>query len=246
MSTEGSSSDRIAADLRDRIDEALATRNRAAAVEETLFAVRERGLDIDAVYTRVLGPLLADTGSAWQRGTERVWEEHYASATVRTIVEALYLDVVKESQRRPRLGQVVVLACPPGELHDLGMRMLSDRMQLAGWDAHFLGADTPVDEIAAAATSLGADLIALSAATHYNRLLLREVIDGLKALLPAVRIGVGGPAFEADPTWPSDEILTECNLGLVHHGDPILRGLSRCSRCASPGGSCGPRRCSRC
>jgi methanogenic corrinoid protein MtbC1 len=224
MATEGSPSDRIAADLRDRIDQALAARDRTAAVEEAFFAVRERGLDIDSLYTRVLGPLLADTGTAWQRGAERVWEEHFASATVRTIVEGLYPDVMRESARRPRRDQTVVLACPPGEQHDLGLRMLSDRMQLAGWDAHFLGADTPVEEIAAAAEALDADLIALSAATHYNRMLLREVVDKLKALVPSTRIGVGGPAFEADPSWPSDEILTECNLGLVHDGDSGCEG----------------------
>jgi len=210
----------LTGEIRSRIDDALARRDRAGAVDVALYAIRERGLDIDALYTKVLAPLLVSTGSAWQEGNERVWEEHFASATVRTIVEALYPEVMKESSRRPRHGRVVVLACPPGEQHDLGLRMLTDRMQLAGWNAYFLGADTPVAEIAAAANSLGADLVALTAATHYNRLLLREVIDQLKAESPGVRIGVGGPAFATDPEWPSDEILTECNLGLVSPDDP--------------------------
>jgi methanogenic corrinoid protein MtbC1 len=222
MTSESASSHYdLAGEIRARIDDALARRDRAAAVEVALYAVRERGLDVDTLYTRVLAPLLVATGSAWQEGSERVWEEHFASATVRTIVEALYPEVMKESSRRARLGKVVVLACPPGELHDLGLRMLTDRLQLAGWNAYFLGADTPVDEIAAAANALGADLVALTAATHYNRLLLRDVIDRLKAEAPGARIGIGGPAFaSSEPDWPSDEILTECNLGLVSGDDP--------------------------
>jgi len=220
MDFDPSPSERVASELRAHLDDALSRRDRASAVELTLYAVHERGLDIETLYARVLGPLLEDTGASWQQGAERVWEEHFASATVRTIVEGLYSDVMKEAARRPRLGSVVVLACPPGELHDLGLRMLTDRMQLAGWDAYFLGADTPVEEIAAAAIELRADLIALTAATHYNRLLLREVVDRLKREAPAARVGVGGPAFSADPDWTSDEILTECNLGLVSADDP--------------------------
>ena len=113
-----------------------------------------------------------------------VWEEHFATAMVRTIVESLFLDVREKAAAGPRLGKVAVLACPPGEYHDLGLRMLTDRMQLHGWDAYFLGADTPVDEIVSAAQTFKADLVALSAATHYNRLLLREVVDGAQATAP--------------------------------------------------------------
>jgi methanogenic corrinoid protein MtbC1 len=92
--------------------------------------------------------------------------------------------------------------------------MLTDRLNLHGWDAYFLGADTPVDQIVSAARSLDADLVALSAATHYNRMLLRDVIEQLKTALPGVRIGVGGPAFATDRSWPADELLSEAELGL--------------------------------
>jgi methanogenic corrinoid protein MtbC1 len=91
--------------------------------------------------------------------------------------------------------------------------MLADRLVLHGWDAHFLGADTPVEEIAAAARELRADVVALSAATHYNRMLLRDVLARLHRELPDVRVGVGGPAFANDPELAA-EVLTEADLGL--------------------------------
>ncbi len=203
-----------AASLRNVLDERLVARDREGGVRAAVEAVRLGNVDPDELYTSVLSPLLADTGSAWQQGSTMVWEEHFATAMVRTIVEALYLDIRERASEVPRLGSVAVLACPPGEYHDLGLRMLADRMQLHGWDAYFLGADTPVSEIVSAARSLKADLVALSAATHYNRLLLRDVVDDLKRELPGVRIGVGGPAFALDRSWPADELLNETELGL--------------------------------
>lgn len=206
-----------AASLRSKIDEHLAKRDRAGAVRAAVDAVRSGDLGVEELYTQVLSVLLMDTGASWQQGSTMVWEEHFASATVRTIIESLALDVAEAATKVPRLGKVAVLACPPEESHDLGLRMLVDRMQLHGWDAYFIGADTPVAEIIAAAISLKADLVALSVATHYNRMLLRDVVDELQARLPGIRIGVGGPAFSLDHTWPAEELLTEAELGLGSH-----------------------------
>jgi methanogenic corrinoid protein MtbC1 len=186
----------------------------AGAVAAALETVRVGDIEIDELYTAVLAPLLVDTGNAWQRGAERVWEEHFVTATVRTIVESLYLDVVALSSSRPRIDRRAVLACPSEEAHDLGLRMLADRMQLVGWDVYFLGADTPAEEISAAAASLNAELVVLSAATHYNRAQLRCFVDDLHELLPDTRIGVGGPAFAHGNGWPDHEILTWADLGL--------------------------------
>lgn len=203
--------------IRSELESALASHDRAAFTRAALQSVDD-GLEIEDLYQLVLTPLLVDLGERWSEGATRVWEEHFASSCVRTVVEALHLKVAEKAGGNTEPKSSVLLACPPGEQHDLGMRMLADRMQLAGWNAYFLGADTPVEEIIAAAQILGVDLIALSAATHYNRLLLRTVIDRLKDALPGVRIGIGGPAFVGDTEWPTDEILTDCNLGIIHDG----------------------------
>lgn len=187
-----------AQELRESIDRALAARNRADAVALALAAVRDGGIGVADLYTLVIGPLLVDTGAAWQSGETAVWEEHYASATVRTIIEALYPDVVAAAESVPASGITVVLACPPQEQHDLALRMLADRFTLAGHNAVFLGADTPTVEIVDATRTLGAKLVVLSAATHFNRVVLRRVVDELAERLPGVRLAVGGPAFMRD------------------------------------------------
>jgi MerR family transcriptional regulator, light-induced transcriptional regulator len=199
--------------IRSAIDTALYEQDRPTAVRTATEAVICGTLGLGELYTQVLSPLLVDTGTAWQRGLTSVWQEHYVSATVRTIVESLYLHVAESAASAPRLEKVIVLACPAEEVHDLGLRMLADRLMLLGWTVHYLGADTPTQEIVAAARELKADVVAISAATHFNRVLLRNVLDQLKEGLPGVRVGVGGPAFSGD-TFDQSDLLTETELGL--------------------------------
>ncbi len=204
---ETSDSAGVAAALRQALDDRLTQYDRPGAVALALDAVRSGKVTIDRLYAEVLGPLMADTGSRWQQGETAVWEEHFASATVRTIVDALYPDVRAAIEARVPNDRIALLACPPQEQHDLGLRMLADRLELGGWTAHFLGADTPATEVEAATRTLGADTIILSVATHYHRVMLRAFVDSLRRNLPAVRILAGGPALEHDRTgWSDDEI----------------------------------------
>jgi methanogenic corrinoid protein MtbC1 len=136
-----------------------------------------------------------------------VWEEHFASATVRTIIEALHPQVAAATTSAPD-APAALLACPPEEQHDLGLRMLSDRFELAGWRAYYLGADTPVAEIVTAARELDVAAVVLSASTHYHRLRLRKVVAEIVRQLPEVRLLVGGTAFAQDPEgWEGAELL---------------------------------------
>lgn len=200
--------------LRVELDERIAVHDRAGAVEAVLEAVSNGRVPLDDLYPRVLVPLLIDTGAAWEAGTTAVWEEHLTSGIVRTIIESLTVAVARAATAAPPLGRSILLACPSGEQHDLGLRMLSDRLALRGWDALYLGADTPADQIMAAARAVGADLVALSAATHFNLVLLRAFVDEVRDGLPGVRVVVGGPAFECAHCWPEDELISAAELGL--------------------------------
>lgn len=200
--------------LRTAIQGALAARDHESAIRAALDAVRTGELTIPDLYVSVLSPLLAEIGGQWAHGIERVWEEHFASHAVRTIVESLYLDVRNEAANVPKRGQTVLLACPPKEQHELGLRMLADRFALAGYDVVFLGADTPVDEIVAAARATNASLVALSVATVFERVAFGRFVSDIREALPAARIVVGGPAFAAEQHWPAEDFLDTTELGL--------------------------------
>jgi len=180
--------------LRKLLDERLAAHDKPGAVSVVLEAVERGEIEMPALHA-LLGELLVDIGAAWQDGTCAVWEEHLASGTVRTIVEALYPRLARPASAPAR---TVVLACPQDESHDLGLRMLSDRFELAGWRTQMVGADTPSGEIVAAARALGAELIVLSASTHFHRVRIKTILDDLHSALPGVRVVVGGAAFTSD------------------------------------------------
>ena len=56
-----------------------------------------------------------------------------------------------------------MLACAPGEHHDIGLLMLAVMLRADGWRVEFLGADTPVDAAVAFAERIGARMLCLSA-----------------------------------------------------------------------------------
>ena len=56
-----------------------------------------------------------------------------------------------------------VLACAPGERHELGLLMLAVLLRADGWQVACLGADTPVVDATALAADLHARLLCFSA-----------------------------------------------------------------------------------
>lgn len=209
-----SNSDDIGASLLGELQDLVDARDRPGAVALALDAVASDRIAVPDLYTRVLGPYLAQVGTSWSHGVENVWEEHLASHVVLTIVEALYPTVLRMAAEVQATGKTVLLACPPQERHEIGLRMLSDRFELAGWNVTNLGADTPLADIVAAAHATRADLVALSVSTVFERVELRRFIDSLRSALPGVRIVVGGPAFSKDRSWPAEDLLDPAELGL--------------------------------
>jgi MerR family transcriptional regulator, light-induced transcriptional regulator len=186
----------------------LTNHDRPAFVRAAVEAVSSGKLDIATLYREVLTPLLTQTGAAWQHGRVSIWEEHLSSAMVRSVVEILYPGVLKAKAAAVPAGRKVLLACPPEEGHDLGLRMVADRFDMAGWTTYYLGPDTPVEEIADAARRLGVDAVVMSASTHFHRLGVRHAVDALNKALPNVDIWVGGPAFVGAATgWLPQEIV---------------------------------------
>lgn|GEM_PF-513736 len=196
--------------LREILTQRLLEHDKHGAVAVALTAITEGRISIEELYGDVLGPALIDIGNEWQRGSVAVWEEHLATAAARTIVEALYPEVERLRAERPAAGYSALMACPPEESHDLGLRMLADRMSLAGWEVFYLGPDTPLAEVTAAVRELGVDAVVLSSSTHYHRLRVREFVERLAEVLPGVAVWVGGPAFVGvAQDWPPEHLFDE-------------------------------------
>lgn len=203
-----------ATELIRQLDSLIIRHDRASAISVALAAVETGTITVPQLHALVLSPLMQLTGARWQAGEEEVWEEHYTTGVVRSIVEALSPLVSSLARSAAPANHTVVLACPPEEYHDLGLRMMLDRLLLAGYEAHFLGADMPLEQLAEAIRELGADTALLAASTHFHRLRMRTYVDGLRAEVPGITVWVGGSAFLHDHDgWENETVDISALLG---------------------------------
>jgi methanogenic corrinoid protein MtbC1 len=139
---------------------------------------------LETTLSEVVAPTLEAVGDAWVAGRVSVAQEHLLSAAVRARLERLVADP------RGAVRGVAVLACAPGEHHELGLLMLAVLLRADGWRVAYLGANTPVVDAAALAHRLGASMLCLSAALPERA---GELDRGLReAELNGVRVVVGG------------------------------------------------------
>lgn len=204
--------------LRERLDELFAAHDPDGAVAAVADAVAAGALGVGELYCDVLVPLLTAVGTRWYSGEAHVWEEHLDSAAVRSIIESVRPLVsaarAAVAKAYPDVAtKAALFACPPEEWHELSLRMLADRFAMDGWRTYYLGADVPIEEIVDAARTLHVDLVVLTAATHYERVQLRDLVDGLRRQLAPIQLLVGGPAFSAEhEDWRAEELIDPENI----------------------------------
>jgi MerR family transcriptional regulator, light-induced transcriptional regulator len=138
---------------------------------------------VDAVAGRVLLPALHEIGSRWESGDVSVAEEHFATALLRGRMLAL--------GRNWGAGQgpLALLACPPGEQHDLGLIAFGLMMRERGWRIAFLGTDTPIETISDATSKLAPDVVVLAAVTPEP---FQAVAGQIRDLAADGRVLIGG------------------------------------------------------
>ncbi len=96
---------------------------------------------LDTVLRDGVLPYLRDFGERWRRGDASIAQEHFASALLRGRLLGL-----ARGWGAGR-GPLALLACVPGDQHDLGLICFGLALRSHGWRITFLGPDTPVATI---------------------------------------------------------------------------------------------------
>jgi methanogenic corrinoid protein MtbC1 len=173
---------------------------RFAASRLVLDAVRTDKLSVRDAYELVLLPVQREVGRLWHLNDLTVAEEHFVSSTTQLTMGQLYPFL----NRAPRNGKTVAAASVEGNAHDIGVRMVSDYFEMAGWRAIYLGANVPAGDLAQAVDHFDADLVCLSAYLPTQLRAIEDTISGIRSTQRGgiVKILVGGPAFGATAqTW---------------------------------------------
>ncbi len=112
----------------------------SSSIEAAVDLVFAR-LDLDSAILDVFIPCLRELGEDWFDGRTTVGQEHVA-------VNALRGRLMGLSRGWDRgLGPRVVLACPPGDYHDVSLILFGLALHQRGWRVTFLGADTPIETL---------------------------------------------------------------------------------------------------
>jgi len=159
--------------------------------EERAHAVLDRLLAayrIETVLRDLLIPYLHDLGERWARGEVSVAQEHFAANLLRGRLLGLARGW---GQGR---GPVAVLACLPGEQHDLGLLAFGITLQRRGWRIVYLGPDTPIATIDQAIDELAPDLVVLTGTVPELFTSHADAIADLARQTPVAVAGAGATA----------------------------------------------------
>jgi DNA-binding transcriptional MerR regulator len=165
-------------------------------------------LHVEETFEAVLVPLLEAVGERWHNGTMTTAEEHLVSEAVRSRLGYLLADA------GGGVHGLAVLACAPGERHELGLMMATIALRRDGWKIVYLGADAPLADALALAEALSAQVVGLSLSTAERAAALEA---GLKDGTPeGVSLVLGGAG--------ATEALAG-RLGAVYAGPELGRAV---------------------
>jgi diguanylate cyclase (GGDEF)-like protein len=183
--------------------DALRVADSAAAgqvVDDALAA----GLSASAVQSLVIAPALVRIGELWAANAVTVADEHLATAISQGVMVRLFdrLNVARACSR-----ERVLLAAVEGQHHTVGLRMVADVLEGAGFDVLYLGADVPVDALRQFAAKHQPVVTGLAFGVSVGVGVLADSIHAVCEACPATRIMLGGQAVPP---------------GLVEAGYPVV------------------------
>jgi MerR family transcriptional regulator, light-induced transcriptional regulator len=163
------------------LDRALTVLDEPAAQATLDRAFESLGLEI--ALAQVVLPFLHDLGERWAAAERSVGQEHFASNVIGGRLRALARGWGDGD------GPRALLACPPGEQHELGLLCFGLLLRQRGWRIAYLGAETPTSDLATAIAELSPALVVLGAMSVQRFL---DAADGIRALSAQARLAIGG------------------------------------------------------
>ena len=184
--------DALAGEFAVRFEDAL-ERGDARSAESIATEARQANLEVEEIYDRVIRPGMARIGHLWVEGEISVADEHLATSICEQVMAGLFPSMLTGTTRD---RQRVMLAGPEGEHHTLGLRMIADTLEGAGYEVFYLGANVPKDALLHACRKHHPTALGLSAAMPSTMPALVEAVEAVLELEEPPAIFVGGHAVE--------------------------------------------------
>ena len=167
---------------------------------------------LEAVLRDLILPTLTRAGLEWQRGTLAISQEHFAS----NLIRARLLSLARMWGRGS--GPLALLACAPGEQHDITLLSFGLLLRSYGWRILFLGADTPIATLTQTAKTTRPTLAVLAS---FDPALLQAEATALRRLAKTAPLVLSGPG--ASDTLCNQLGVRRLNGDLVTAANEIAR-----------------------
>jgi DNA-binding transcriptional MerR regulator len=169
----------------DRLDEQAAN-----SALDRLFSA----YTVETVLQDVVLPYLHRLGERWEAGEVSVAQEHFASNLLRGRLLGLAQGWGQGQ------GPGAILACLPGEHHELGLLVFGVALRRRGWRITYLGTDSPIGAVADTARSVLPAVVVLLSINPDNFLDHAREIKKLAKQVPVMIAGTGATAEVARQT----------------------------------------------
>ncbi len=188
------------------IDEAIYGQYLAALLEgdrsqglHIVSQLLEEGVETEILYTNLFQRSLYRIGELWEQNRISVAVEHLATAITEMLLATAYPTILSG---RSSAGKRAIVSCSVNEYHQVGARMVADMMEAHGWDAWFLGANTPTEYLVQLIQEKRPDVLGLSLSIYFNMASLQKMIEVVRSHYPNLDILLGGQAFR----WGGTEL----------------------------------------
>ncbi|HTT31276.1 MAG TPA: MerR family transcriptional regulator [Solirubrobacteraceae bacterium] len=190
MALEPSSSpDGLIEDARARLIGAIESYDEAGvqgALDDGLAA-----FGLEAFVRDLILPTLTVVGRGWEQGTVDISQEHFAS----NLIRGRLLSLARLWGRGA--GPLALLACAPGEQHDISLLAFGLILRSHGWRILYLGADTPLSTLEDTARTTGAAVVVL---VTFDAELVNAEGATLRRLARTAPLRLSGPGASPDLT----------------------------------------------
>lgn len=144
----------------------------------------------------ILLPLQARVGELWHEGRLSIATEHFVTMHVRQKIFAAMNQTPSREQ-----GPNVVVACGPGDTHEVGAQAVAYRCKQEGCRVYYLGPTLPLDELVRFCREVKPQLVLLSLtlppSEEQAMALGRELKAGLGSQCPVIVGGAGALAVRS-------------------------------------------------
>lgn len=170
----------------------LMLKNDTRSAIQTIQEAAASGIKLPEIYMDILQEVMVEVGNLWHKNVITVDREHYCTTTTQSALTHFYPEIFS----KPRNGYRVLTCCVGSELHEMGIRMVSDLFEYRGWDSIYLGAAVPKDAVLNAIRENQPDLVALSVTMPLHLPICHELVEAIREEFGDLKIAVGGRAFQ--------------------------------------------------